>query len=237
MMGRTELEPQVFTGLFALALSRNMEIANLPGGMPMSRLKSSIGPLAVFAAAAMLGACETPAKVSVLQSDSVLVRPGSTYAWAPVSEGTRSSADQRISNDIIQERLRSGVDSALAAKGYHKVDNPAGADLLVAYHVGLKDQTETRVDTFGGGGVGACGFRGCVGGWGLYGPPQVDVSNINYTEGTMILDLTDRSSGRLAWRATSTKRVDEKNAGSQQAINTILTDMTKSLPGPTVPAK
>jgi hypothetical protein len=78
----------------------------------------------------------------------------------------------------------------------------------------------------------ACGVRGCIGGygWGMYGAPMdVDVRAINYTEGALMLDLIDASSGKLAWRATSQKRVDNKDAG-QDAMNAVVADMTKTLP-------
>lgn len=192
--------------------------------------------LAAVLLVAPLAACETPTNVSVLQSDSVLVQPGATWAWAPVPDATRAAADPRISNDIVQDRLRTAVETNLSARGFRRVDNPNDAQLLASYHVGLRDRTETRVNTWGGGGAAACGFRGCVGGWGLYGPPQVDVRNINYTEGAMILDLIDRQSGRLAWRATSTRRVDA-NTVNQAQINTVVAAMTRSLPGPAMAAK
>jgi hypothetical protein len=188
--------------------------------------------LLAFTAGVALSACETAGgNVTVLQSSSVGVSPGSTWAWAPISEQARAAADPRVSNDIIQERLRTAVDTALAGRGFRRVDDPAQAQILVAFHVGLQNRTETRVNTWGGS-SGACGFRGCVGGWGFYGPPQVDVRNINYTQGTLILDLMDRASGKLAWRATSDKRVDSSDA-TQEGLNAILLDMTKTLPGAT----
>lgn len=198
--------------------------------MPIQPARAAAALVLALAAVAIT-ACETPGgKVSTLQSSSVALTPGSTYAWAPVDTAARSGADPRVANDIIQERLRIAVDTALAAKGFRQVADPAQATLLVAYHVGLQNQTETRVETFGGGGT-ACGFRGCVHGWGVYGPPSVDVSNINYTQGTVILDLIDRASGKLAWRATSEKRVDQNDA-TQAGMNAIFADMTKSLPRP-----
>jgi hypothetical protein len=188
--------------------------------------------LAVVASVAVT-ACESPAgNVSVLQSSTVAVVPGSTYAWAPISDQARAAADPRVSNDIIQERLRTAVDGAMAARGFRRIDDPATAQLLVSFHVGLQSRTETQVNTWGGGSRGACGFRGCVGGWGFYGPPQVDVRNINYTQGTLILDVTDRASGKLAWRATSDKRVDSSDA-TQEGMNAILLEMTRTLPGAT----
>jgi hypothetical protein len=70
----------------------------------------------------------------------------------------------------------------------------------------------------------------------MYGAPMdVDVRTIRYTEGTLVLDLKDRSSGELAWRATSQKRVDE-GGGSQEKINAVIAELVKSLPGAAPPA-
>lgn len=176
-----------------------------------------------------LAACETSPNVSVLKSDAVQVMPGSTYAWSPA--GQPGSGDPRIDNDIIQARIRTAVDTALQGRGYRLTD-PGTATLLVQYHIGLQNRTDTRVDTFGRPPPMGCGVRGCIGGfgWGMYGAPMdVDVRHINYTEGTVMLDLVDRASGKLAWRATSTQRVDQSDA-DQANVNAIFANLVKSLP-------
>ena len=79
----------------------------------------------------------------------------------------------------------------------------------------------------------ACGRRGCIGGygWGAYGAPiDTDIQAVDYTEGTLMLDLVDAGSGKLAWRGTSQKRVDTKDADQAQ-LNAILLDLTKDMPG------
>jgi hypothetical protein len=187
---------------------------------------------AVVAASLALAGCAGPGgNVSVMQSDAVSVRPGSTFAWAP---GARpGQGDPRIDNDIVQGRIQNAIVSALTAKGYQQVSDPASADLLVTFHIGLQNRTDTRVDTFGGGPPPvACGIRGCIGGfgWGMYGAPMnVDVRNINYVEGTMMLDLIDRPSNKLAWRATSQRRLDHGDA-DPATVNAIVADMVRSLP-------
>ena len=197
-----------------------------------SVLKSLALAAGLTAASLTLAACETPGgDVSVLKSSTVAVAPGSTWAWAPGAQP--GSGDKRIDNDIIQGRVKAAVEGALAGRGYRQVSDPSSANLLVQYHIGLQNRTETRVDTFGGPmGPAACGIRGCIGGfgWGMYGPPMdVDVRNINYVEGTVMLDLIDRASGKLAWRATSQKRLDQSDA-DQAGVNAIFADMVKSLP-------
>ncbi|MES1198651.1 MAG: DUF4136 domain-containing protein [Pseudomonadota bacterium] len=183
---------------------------------------------ALVAAALTLISCESAGgKVSVLQSPSYAIQAGETYAWMPPSRAT--TGDARIDNDIIRERIRTAIDISLAQHGLHRVEDASSAQILVSYHVGLQTRTDYRVDAPPGGV--ACGWRGCINySWGMYGAPT-DVRAVNYSEGTLMLDLTDRASGQLAWRATSQKRVDEQDA-TQDRINAILADMTKSLAAP-----
>lgn len=182
---------------------------------------------AAVAACLPLAGCESPGgKVSVLTGQTPLT--GSTYAWAPVQPG---SGDPRVDNDIMRERIRTAIDTNLAAKGYSQVD-AAQAKLLVSYHVGLKSGTDYSATSMGGPSGMACGIRGCIGGygWGMYGAPMdVDIRSVNYTEGAVMLDLIDAASGKLAWRATSQKRVDQKD-GTQDGLNAIIADMVKTLP-------
>lgn len=193
---------------------------------------------AALSALLVLSACETAPPVSVLQAPNASIAPGSTYAWAPLTAREMQPGDPRIDNDIIRGRIRSAVDTSLAAKGYRLVDDTDSAQLLVTYHVGLQQGTDYRVDSYGGPtGPVACGWRGCVGGygWGMYGPPMnADVRAINYTNASLILDLKERASGQLAWRATSTKRVTEGDS-AQDKLNALVANMVKSLPGTTPP--
>ena len=160
-----------------------------------------------------IAGCESPSgQVTVLQSPSVAVTPGSSYAWAATPAA--DTPDPRIDNDITRERLRTAVDTALAAKGYRQAVDPAAAQLLVAYHVSLRESPFTR----GGSGPPLCGMSDCV--WGVFRAPATSA---------MVLDLTDRASGRLAWRATSETRT-APNA-TQAGLNAIVMDMTKTLPG------
>lgn len=184
---------------------------------------------AVAATCLAVAGCESPGgKVSVLAGQTPLA--GSTYAWAP--DAQPGSGDPRVDNDIIRDRIKTAIDTNLAAKGYRQVSS-GEAKVLVAYHIGLQNKTDYSATSMGapGGGM-ACGRRGCIGGygWGMYGAPMdVDVRSINYVEGALMLDLIDTASGKLAWRATSQKRVDEKDA-TQDGLNAMVADMIKTLP-------
>ncbi|MGH6950710.1 MAG: DUF4136 domain-containing protein [Vitreimonas sp.] len=187
-----------------------------------------IGAIASLAFAIVLASCTGPAgRVNVLQGDAAIVA-GSTVAWSPLEQNELQNGDPRIDNDIIRQRIRAGVENALISRGFSFVQDPNAARYLVSYHIGLEDRQDLRVDSPPRSAV--CGWRGCVSGfgWGMYGPPA-SVRTVDYTAGTLILDLTDRASGQLAWRATSQRRVDER-AGTPERINAALTDMTRSLP-------
>lgn len=192
--------------------------------------KSAALTASAVAVTLTLTACQGPGgRVSVLEGDTVRVAPGSTYAWAP--DAQPGSGDPRIDNDIVQGRIKTAVDTALQGRGFTLAD-PASATLLVQFHIGLQNRTETQVSSFGPSPAAACGVRGCIGGfgWGMYGAPRdFDVRTINYTEGMLMLDLIDRASGKLAWRATSQRRMDNRDADQARA-NAIVADMVKSLP-------
>ena len=194
-----------------------------------SRITHSALVMAAAVACLALSGCESPGgKVSVLQGQTPIA--GSTYAWAP--DAQPGSGDARVDNDIIRERIRTAIDTNLAAKGYRQVP-PGQARVLVAYHIGLQNRTDYSASSMGapGGGV-ACGRRGCIGGygWGMYGAPMdVGLRSINYVEGALMLDLIDTASGKLAWRATSQKRVDAKDI-TQDGLNAVVADMIKTLP-------
>lgn len=193
---------------------------------PLSKGAVVISALAVLG----LAGCASPAgDVSVLESATIPVVAGSTYAWAPITSTGQRTSDPRVANDIIQQRIVSAFDSALAAKGYRRVSNPTQATLLVSYYVGLNYRQDVRVEDIGPHSSVGCGFRGCVSGWGFYGPPTLSLETINYTEGTVILDLVDQASGQLAWRATSQQRVDRSDA-DQVRLNAIAADMIRTLP-------
>jgi hypothetical protein len=197
------------------------------------RIAHSVLVVATAAACVALAGCESPGgKVSVLQGQTPIA--GSTYAWAPNAQP--GSGDARVDNDIIRERIKTAIDTNLAAKGYRQVA-PSQAKVLVAYHIGLQNRTDYSASSMGPPGGVACGRRGCIGGygWGMYGAPMdVDVRSINYVEGSLMLDLIDTASGKLAWRATSQKRVDEKDV-NQDGLNAVVADMIKTLPAGSPP--
>lgn len=180
----------------------------------MSASPSWRAAFAATAALLSLASCETPdGKVTVLEAPGA-VAPGSSYAWAtnpPVAN------PDPVDNDILQVRLKAAVDAAMSAKGYRQAADPDAAQ-LVAYHVGVQARSAAEI-AGGDAGPPLCDMDNCV--WGVFRAPAASA---------MSLDLTDRASGRLAWRATAETRSDPSRA-PQARLNAIVNDMTRTLPG------
>ena len=171
-------------------------------------------------------------KVNVL-SDAPATGLGSSYAWTATAGMVGS--DPRIDNDIVQTRMQNAINSAMAVKGYHLADT-ASADILLTYHIGIRDGSETQVNTMPSGPM-MCGRFGCGGGyrWGYYGAPEVSAREIRYAEGSLMVDVHDRVSDKLVWRAVYDKRLNGK--GEQKTFDKAASTTLKSLPRATAQAK
>lgn len=116
-----------------------------------------------------------------------------TYAH---KEGTK------VGQPLIDERIVSAIDAALAAKGLTKVD--ANPDVYVVYHVAFDKQKDISTFSSGYGGYGPYGW-GWGGGW-AGGTTNTQVRDILI--GTLVIDLADAKKGELAWRGMGVKEVD-----------------------------
>jgi hypothetical protein len=174
---------------------------------------AALGVILAFAGAA---AEAGPAGKVVVMESAAAIPAGSTWAWAPY---TTTSADPRVANDIMQERMMLAVEGSMASHGLRR-SSRADARYLVTYHVAVANKMKVSSTPNMGR---ACGIRGCINVSGS----SLDVKQ--YAEGTLIIDIVERNTGRLVWRAASKKKVTEKDA-TQAKINAVVADMTKTLP-------
>jgi Domain of unknown function (DUF4136) len=156
--------------------------------------------------------------VTVDRDPSILIQRGMNWAWRPAP--AVQSKDRVISRDVIpsertvdtqvlRDQLKIAIEQTLASKGLVRVNDPAQADFLVDYRVGIQRRRAT-VATPAYPPV-VCGYYGCWqswgwddwGGWGYWGPPAVMYRTVRYREGTLIFDLVKRNTNRLAFRAIS----------------------------------
>jgi hypothetical protein len=112
-----------------------------------------------------------------------------TYSWEKV----------QTQDPLWVERIKEAVNSALAAKGWTQV--PSGGNVaVVAIEMTRNQQT---LDTF---------YNGFGRGWrwgGGFGDATTTVEN--YKVGTLVVDLFDANSKKLAWRGSSSDTLSDKS--------------------------
>ncbi|NOW97319.1 DUF4136 domain-containing protein [Mucilaginibacter sp. SG564] len=136
-----------------------------------------------------------------------------TFAW--VAPETSNKAGGVVKKEIADERVKDATIFALQNKGLKLQEN--NPDLLVSYSTitGRGVKTEFYPAYYGGFGWGGWGgwgwgwgwrsrgFYGYYGGWGGWGYPYGyggTYARVPYKEGTLIIDLIDRNTGRIVWR-------------------------------------
>jgi hypothetical protein len=131
-----------------------------------------------------------------------------TYSWI-TAKGT---------NDLWSERIMSGVDNQLAAKGWSKVQS--GGDATVSAFG--RTHNEQTLDTF---------YTGMGGGWmwrGGFGDAMTTVENTPV--GTLVVDVFDGNSKKLIWRGTATDTLSEKPDKNEKKLEHSVADMFKHFP-------
>ena len=151
------------------------------------------------------------AKVEIVKTSSATLSKGSTFAWAPTPAVGYGIPDPAIANEITVDRLRVTTEATLAAKGYRQVGSPNQADFLVSYTVVMRPTSGPEI----------VASRSA--------PSFVRLDSSSQTEGLLVLDLTERQTGRLVWRASSKKRLTGKDV-TDKSLTGLLREMTKSLP-------
>lgn len=125
-----------------------------------------------------------------------------TYAWMDTPR-----MQELQQGTLFDRRLRSAVESELASKGLRKSDASGEADVLLAYHAGVKDKLDVQQ-------------------WGHFGR-RWDVRE--YQQGTLVIDVVDASSESLVWRASATEEVRTSDV-SDAKIAEVVQKMFASFP-------
>ena len=119
-------------------------------------------------------------------------------------------------NELNRDRILKAVESELSAKGFTKSDNP---DVIVDLHVRAEKRTEATATTSGTGMYGG-GYYGGPGRYGYGGGFSTTQINYNdYIDGTLIVDIIDRSTEKIAWQGRGTKTVDEDASAEKREKN------------------
>ncbi len=131
----------------------------------------------------------------------------SIYPW--------DKQNDKIINSYDRETITNAVKSEMERRGYKYVEKDG--DLIVSNFVTLQNKTDYQAYTNHYG-----GYAGYGGGWGYYGSPwavgygmgpgyvgQTTVTQVNYTQGTLIIDIFELKSKKLIWQGMGVGTVDD----------------------------
>ena len=136
-----------------------------------------------------------------------------TWAWYPAPGGTDTRPFAVIADPVMRD-----VEAALAARGYQRVEG--SPDVLVGWHAALDSALDVNeVSGYYGYSYG----RWYPGGGVAYSPRY----QLEYPEGTILVDLVDARSHELAWRGRAT--VDPKQLKSPTARDRVIGEAVQAI--------
>jgi len=179
-----------------------------------ARLPAAITRVLLCVAVVLLAAaCARSLSVKTIRDSSIPIPSGATWGWNPVPPAERLPAelDPRADNPTVHGNVERAVEAALAAKGFRKVE-PTAAEFLVNYRVGVRTVEQNQQVATGG-----------------PGSVHMTVLPMEFTQGGLLIDFLERTTGKLAFRTWALEDV-AKGAGSEKAIQDVVTQLLKDLP-------
>ena len=128
-------------------------------------------------------------------------------------------------NTLVDGRIHDAVVNQLSAKGL-QLDTQS-PDLVATYMAGARNKQE--IEDLGPNPYNSVYFGGPFGFRrdGFFGPGYDQFYTTTYTQGTLILDLIDRRTKQLVWRAYVTESIDQPD---QKTINGAVSAALKQFP-------
>jgi len=111
---------------------------------------------------------------------------------------------------IVRDRITAAIDREMQARGYTKSDTP---DLLVDVYAKL-EQGETATATTTGTGMYGPWRYGYGGGF-----TTTSVSVEKYVDGTLFINVIDKSQEKIIWQGRGTKTLDEDSSPQKREDN------------------
>ena len=135
-----------------------------------------------------------------------------TFSWENV----------HTENPLWVDRIKSAVNSALAAKGWTLVGSD-GSVSIMALEMNQTHQTlNTYYDGFGGG----WGWRG----WGGGGFGDATTTTSTYRVGTLVVDLFDSKTKTLIWRGSASDTLSDKSDKNIKHLDTAVDKLFEHFP-------
>ena len=135
-----------------------------------------------------------------------------TYSWEQV----------KTKDPLLVNRIKSSVNSALAAKGWTQVDSGGDVSIIAIQTTQNQQTLNTFYDDFGGG----WGWRRFGGG----GFGEATTTTETYKVGTLIVDLYDRKTKTLLWRGSSSDTLSNNSDKNIKNLDKGVEKMFKKFP-------
>jgi hypothetical protein len=179
--------------------------------------------LAAWATVLVVG-CGGPS-ISSDSDPNIPVPMGATYTFlggTQTSEGSQAT-DPANKNEFVHQRIQNAIREQLKAKGFKDTADSASARFLVRYFLNLRTST-SYVTT-------STGMAGPYYGWGWgygYTGGISTTTPVQFKEGGLLIDLVERSSGKLAWRGTVEGDAPD-HPPTQEEVSQIVAEVMASL--------
>ena len=148
-----------------------------------------------------------------------------SYAWLPGKP--KISGDPKLeTDDLMQERIRLGLESWLKTNGYVK-QTLTKADFLITFHIVIEDKTKISVFD---------NYYAYPHDWGYYhAAPRNRTYIYEYKQGAMIIDIANPKTKKLMWRGIAEDELqnppspEQKQARIAEVIRGIMANFPPKL--------
>jgi hypothetical protein len=116
--------------------------------------------------------------------------------------------------ELNRTRLMNAIDTEMTSRGFTKSDAP---DVLIDLHVKAEQKRDATATTTGPGMYGYGGGAYRYGYGGGFTTTQINVNE--YVEGTLFINMIDKSTEKLVWQGRGTKVLDEDASPEKREKN------------------
>ncbi len=188
----------------------------------------------LFAGLFFLGACSSIQVVSDYDKsvDFTKFKTFEYYGWADNSD--------KILTPFDKQRIEKAFGEEFKKRGLTYVEE--GGDLVVALYIVTENKSETVAHTTNMGYGGYAGYYGYGPGWGWgpgfgMGSSTTTYSTYDYTVGTLVVDVFDKTGKKLIWESVGTKTVDENPQTRDESIPKAVAAIMNEYPVPPIEKK
>jgi len=171
--------------------------------------------VSILAAAALAGCASSGFNATYDHDPAQDFSSYRTFAWISANP-MKIGPSVQSPNPLLEPRIMSAVETALAAKGYGRVDAADAADFVVSFTVGSRD--DIRVNSYPSMSMGYSAGYPSHWRWGAsYYCCASDTDVRHYTKGILAIDVFDVKDHRPVWHGVASKTISEKDRKNIEA--------------------